>query len=160
MVGTEIITRKENASRLVMTTTRRTEMEEIGIGLVIVTNVKANEIVMVEIMMKNTPGKEIIADHVIGTMTKTEIGIEDMREIATGTTTTRIVRDTVETGVDRGVMQMTVAEMKLYTFSLSFMLKKLIMLIHKFGSFDINFVVCFTVTLKSLRVGLANEVHF
>lgn len=107
-----------------MTTTRRTEMEEIGIGLVIVTNVKANEIVMVEIMMKNTPGKEIIADHVTETMTKTEIGIEDMREIATGTTTTRIVRDTVETGVDRGVMQMTVAEMKLYTFSLSFMLKK------------------------------------
>lgn len=137
MVGTEIITRKENASRLVRTTTRRTEMEEIGIGLVIVTNVKANEIVMVEIMMKNTPGKEIIADHVTETMTKTEIGIEDMREIATGTTTTRIVRDTVETGVDRGVMQMTVAEMKLYTFSLSFILKKLIMLIHKFGSFDI-----------------------
>ena len=135
MVGTEIITRKENASRLVRTTTRRTEMEEIGIGLVIVTNVKANEIVMVEIMMKNMPGKEIIADHVTETMTKTEIGIEDMREIAIGTITTRIVRDTVETGVDRGVMQMTVAEMKLYTFSLSFMLK--ILLIHKFGSFDI-----------------------
>lgn len=137
MVGTEIITRKENASRLAMTTTTRTEMEEIDIGLVIVTNVKANEIVMVEIMMKNTPGKEIIADHVTETMTKTEIGIEDMREIATGTTTTRIVQDTVETGVDRGVMQMIVAEMKLYTFSLSFILKKLIMLIHKFGSFDI-----------------------
>lgn len=137
MVGTEIITRKENTSRLVRTTTRRTEMEEIGIGLVIVTNVKANEIVMVEIMMKNTPGKEIIADHVTETMTKTEIGIEDMREIVTGTITTRIVGDTVETGVDRGVMQMTEAEMKLYTFSLSFMLKKLIMLIHKFGSFDI-----------------------
>ena len=131
---TETTTRNGNAAEtlprvgiMIMTKIEMAEIEtDLGLVMVIDMNVMAKigiGTVMIVVMIKILIEKEIIADHVIGTMIKigTEIVTEDTREIVTGTMTTRIEQEIVKNGVGTETSQRIITVMKLYTYSLSFL---------------------------------------
>lgn len=130
----EIITRKENVAEILLRFVKmsmiKKGMAEIETGtdtghvIAIVMSVMVKigtEIVMIVIMIKIIIEKEIIEGHVTETMIKIGIVVEDMIEIGTGTTTTRIEQDIVENGAGRRVTQRIITVMKLYTHFLSFL---------------------------------------
>lgn len=130
----EIITRKENVAEILLRFVKmsmiKKGMAEIETGtdtghvtaIVMSVMVKiGTEIVMIVIMIKIIIEKEIIEGHVTETMIKIGIVVEDMIEIGTGTTTTRIAQDIVENGAGRRTTQRIITVMKLYTHFLSFL---------------------------------------
>jgi len=130
----EIITRKENVAEILLRFVKmsmiKKGMAEIETGtdtghvIAIVMSVMVKigtEIVMIVIMIKIIIEKEIIEGHVTETMIKIGIVVEDMIEIGTGTTTTRIAQDIVENGAGRKATQRIITVMKLYTHFLSFL---------------------------------------